>query len=183
VSTKDHIAELYGRGLTQRDIARRVGVSASTVSYHLRTLGVPAQRRYDWAEVQAFYDAGHTVRACAERFGFSTATWHEAVRRGAVRSRAAVLPIEEVLTAERSRKHVKRRLLTAGLKENRCERCGIEDWLGEPLAMALHHVNGDGADNRLENLQMLCPNCHAQTDTFAGRNRGRARTARPAIGA
>jgi predicted HNH restriction endonuclease len=37
--------------------------------------------------------------------------------------------------------------------------------------MALHHVNGEGTDNRLENLMMLCPNCHAQTPNFSGRNR------------
>ncbi len=39
--------------------------------------------------------------------------------------------------------------------------------------MALHHANGDGTDNRLENLMMLCPNCHAQTENFAGRGMGR----------
>jgi hypothetical protein len=65
-------------------------------------------------------------------------------------------------------------LISAGLKANRCEVCGIEEWLGAPLSMALHHVNGDGSDNRLENLQMLCPNCHSQTENFAGRKRGRA---------
>ena len=63
------------------------------------------------------------------------------------------------------------RLISAGLLANRCEACGIEEWLGAPLSMALHHVNGDGQDNRLENLQMLCPNCHSQTENFAGRNR------------
>ena len=36
--------------------------------------------------------------------------------------------------------------------------------------MALHHINGDRLDNRLENLELLCPNCHSQTETFAGRN-------------
>jgi hypothetical protein len=60
-------------------------------------------------------------------------------------------------------------LVAAGLKEERCEICGIGTWCGRPLAMALHHRNGDGLDNRLENLQLLCPNCHSQTENFSGR--------------
>ena len=84
------------------------------------------------------------------------------------------MPVDQLLGAPRNRHHLKRRLLNAGLKQNRCEVCGIEEWLGAPLSMALHHVNGDGSDNRLENLQMLCPNCHSQTANFAGRNRRRA---------
>ena len=76
-----------------------------------------------------------------------------------------------------NRTHLKGRLLAAGLKENRCEGCGIQDWLGKPLSMALHHVNGEGTDNRLENLMMLCPNCHSQTENFSGRGRKRAEAA------
>lgn len=72
-----------------------------------------------------------------------------------------------------SRSHLKLRLLAAGLKEHRCEECGATDWRGRPLSMALHHVNGDGLDNRLENLQLLCPNCHAQTPNFGVKNRAR----------
>ena len=75
------------------------------------------------------------------------------------------------------RTHLKRRLLNEGLKRNRCEVCGITEWLGRPLSMALHHVNGDGRDNRLENLQLLCPNCHSQTENFAGKGRRRLEAA------
>ncbi|HEU0023199.1 MAG TPA: hypothetical protein VFQ12_01120 [Thermoleophilaceae bacterium] len=77
------------------------------------------------------------------------------------------------LRTKTARGGLKRRLLAAGLKRNQCERCGIEDWRGRPLTIALHHVNGDCRDNRLENIAFLCPNCHSQTDSFGGRNVGR----------
>ena len=85
------------------------------------------------------------------------------------------MPMEDLLVIGRqtNRSHLKGRLLREGLKENRCEICGITEWLGKPLSMELHHVNGDGKDNRLENLQVLCGNCHAQTDNWGGRGTGR----------
>jgi hypothetical protein len=64
---------------------------------------------------------------------------------------------------------LKLKLLEDGLKERRCERCEQVDWQGEPIPIELHHVNGDRFDNRLHNLQLLCPNCHALTDNHAGR--------------
>ena len=57
-----------------------------------------------------------------------------------------------------------------GLKENKCEICGITEWLGKPIVCELHYINGD---NRIENLQILCPNCHSQTDNFRSRNRSK----------
>jgi len=163
--------------MSRSAIARRLGLAKSTVSYHARRLGEPVDdrgaRRYDWQVVQRFYDDGHSVRECAARFGFSHQTWHAAVKRGAIVPRAHPMPMEQLLVADtyRSRHNVKLRLLGEGLKENRCEACGLTEWLGRPLSMALHHVNGDGRDNRLENLQLLCPNCHSQTENFSGRGR------------
>jgi transposase-like protein len=174
---REEVRALLESGITQAEAARRLGVTPATVCYHARALGVPLRedcaRRYDWKIVQEYYDDGHSARDCKRRFGFSSQTWHEAVRRGAIVTRPQAAPIEIFLVSGRrtSRTHLKRRLLAEGLKENRCERCGIDSWLGQPLSMALHHVNGDGLDNRLENLVLLCPNCHAQTPNFSGRNR------------
>lgn len=128
---------------------------------------------YDWSEVQRVYDTGLSVRECAAKFGFNLASWQQAVKRGAVVARPREMPLEVLLVADRhqtNRSHLRQRLLAAGLKRNRCERCGITDWLGEPLNMALHHINGDGRDNRLENISFLCPNCHAQTPNYGGKN-------------
>jgi hypothetical protein len=60
-------------------------------------------------------------------------------------------------------------LLRDKLKAPLCERCHGSEWLGEPMPLELHHINGNPFDNRLENLQVLCPNCHALTDNHAGK--------------
>ena len=158
------------------EIGRALGISKATACYHKRRLGVPMKsecaRRHDWAEIQRYYDAGHSVRECRAKFGFATKTWLDAVQRGAVISRPRALPLAELLVAnqKRGRDNIKMRLLRAGLKESRCEECGIDTWRSKPVSMALHHVNGDKHDNRLENLVLLCPNCHSQTENFGVKN-------------
>ena len=58
----------------------------------------------------------------------------------------------------------------AGILQNRCDWCGLTSWRGRPIAIQIDHINGvNGIDHRLENLRMLCPNCHSQTDTFAAK--------------
>jgi hypothetical protein len=129
-------------------------------------------RRYDWDEIREVYESGASYRECRRRFGFSGNAWMDAVRRGLIVPRPRAMPIEKLLVVGRrtSRSHLKTRLLKEGLKQNRCEECGITEWRGKPLSMQLHHINGDGQDNRLENIIFLCGNCHAQTDTYGGRN-------------
>lgn len=62
---------------------------------------------------------------------------------------------------------VKKFLFENKLKENKCEICGISEWNGKQLTCQLHHIDGDSTNNKLINLQILCPNCHSQTDTYS----------------
>lgn len=83
-------------------------------------------------------------------------------------------PIEEYLVCNcfsiGSHK-LKNRLIKEGLKLHKCEICDGTEWMGKPIPIELDHVNGDHHDNRLENLRIICPNCHAQTPTHAGKNK------------
>lgn len=64
----------------------------------------------------------------------------------------------------------KRRLFQKHIKEYKCEICGISEWNGKKITLQLHHLNGISNDHRIENLQVLCPNCHSQTENFSGAN-------------
>ena len=65
---------------------------------------------------------------------------------------------------------VRIKLLDEGLKEHRCECCGLTTWLNQPIPLELHHKDGNRYNNVLENFELLCPNCHAFTDSYRGKN-------------
>lgn len=65
-----------------------------------------------------------------------------------------------------------RRLIKELKWERKCMTCGLSEWQGKTIPLELHHINGKHFDHRITNLQLLCPNCHAQTDTYTGKNVG-----------
>lgn len=68
-----------------------------------------------------------------------------------------------------SRKCLKRCYLK--FRDNKCDNCGLVGyWNGQPITLQIHHINGVHNDNRLDNLQLLCPNCHSQTENYRGKN-------------
>lgn len=56
------------------------------------------------------------------------------------------------------------------LRGRKCENCGLTEWLGQPINLEVHHKDGNRSNNELTNLQLLCPNCHSYTPTFARKN-------------
>ena len=131
------------------------------------------QKTFDWTEVQRFYDEGHSYRECKDRFAFAPASWTKAIRRGDLVPRPRQPALEVILQKSRSRCTIKRRLLMAGKLVNRCDFCGLTEWRGQPISIEIDHINGIRDDHRVENLRMLCPNCHSQTPTHGARNRKR----------
>ena len=153
--TRDQVRRLHAEGLTQVQIARALGTTKSTNAYHLRRLGNEPDdrfsRRYDWAEVQAYYDEGHSITDCQRRFGFARRSFTDAQKRGEVATRPHKrAPIAELLVVGRehtNRSNLRIRLISEGLKPERCE---------------------------------LRPNCHSQTDTWGGRNKAKLKIVRDA---
>jgi hypothetical protein len=83
-------------------------------------------------------------------------------------------PLEEILVERseyRSVHTLKKRLIAEGLLEPVCAICRLYEWQDRPIVLHLDHIDGDRTNHRLENLRLLCPNCHSQTDTYCGRNR------------
>ena len=79
-------------------------------------------------------------------------------------------PLDQVLVHQKLENtwRLRNRLVSEGLREHRCERCGNSEWQGEPIPLELHHKDGDRTNNALSNIELLCPNCHAMSDNYRG---------------
>lgn len=140
--------------------AVRENVSLSGV---LRSLGLPATGGH-W----------HTLRKYLALYSADTSHFTgQAHNRGKTFPGLKGVPLDEVLVVGRwfSRSALKVKLLKAKLLVAECAFCKISEWQGSKLSLHLDHINGIPNDNRLENLRLLCPNCHSQTDTYCGRNK------------
>jgi len=174
---RPQIYALLLQGKTYSQIVAELGCAKSTVAYHAKNVKEPPSYKvHDWDAVQKFYDEGHGVNECRRTFGICAAVWYGARKQGKIVTRQDHrIPVEVLMQAGRGtiRSHLKARLIRDGLLEEKCAECGIMSWRDKPLALELHHINGVNNDNRLDNLQLLCPNCHSQTPTYGGRNANR----------
>lgn len=115
----------------------------------------------------------HTLNSYLEKMGIEYAGQQnkKGQQKGSNTYKPALYYIENNLPIQATT--LKEKLFRDGLKEKRCEICGLVEWQGFPLILELHHKNCNHFDNSLDNLQILCPNCHSIQVGNNGSNKGR----------
>ncbi len=136
--TKDFLEPLIAQSVSWAEVCRRAGVAPATGTQSHIT------------KVAKIFNLDYSH--------FLGTSWNKGKRLPCKR------PIEYYLTTNSTTKShmVRQRLIADGIKEAKCEICGISEWNGRPAPLELDHINSDHCDNRLENLQIICANCHAQ---------------------
>jgi hypothetical protein len=124
------------------------------------------------------YNKGISLHQASSELNLTTVTlWRRAKKlnlkwKDIPRVNFNKIPTEEILAGnypEYQTFKLKNRLILEGIKNNKCEVCGISEWNSNPINMQLDHIDGDPHNHRLENLRMICPNCHSQTETYCGK--------------
>lgn len=132
--------------------------------------------------IKEAYEKYETLhKASAELMMTTVSLWRRAKKIGLnwkdkkyIPPKKSKIPIEEILEGMHpyyQTLKLKKRLIKEGIKKNKCEICGIEEWNGKHIAIQLDHIDGNSHNHRIENLRMTCPNCHSQTITYCGKNK------------
>ena len=137
---KEEIEQWIAEGKTKAQMARELGCNPKTINPVLKRLGLE-------------YTGNQGCKGLSKPNG---------------RELSLLEYLEKSIDIQSNK--VRKKLLDEGYKEYKCECCGLTEWLGEPIPLELHHKDGNRFHNELDNFQLLCPNCHAKTSSYRGKN-------------
>ena len=142
-TTKSELQQIVRQSRSRSEVLRKLGLSTNGASNHNRL------------KMRFWQDNIDCSNFCPTNAGICIKTR---------------IPLEDILV-ENSTYQNRSRLIKEGYLENKCRICDLTEWFGEPISLQLHHKNGVHNDHRLSNIDLLCPNCHTQTDTYSGKNK------------
>lgn len=131
-------------------------ISASNYQRHTKTCTGPKKvRGIDFDPNAGFKDGTRIQWNKGKQTGMdNSSAW--------IRKRRHAANIEDL-------NHGSRRLRVIEEQEFKCLRCGLGEWQGQPMVFELNHIDGNNKNNKRDNLEILCPNCHSLTPTWRGR--------------
>lgn len=148
---KENLETLVKGSSSNADVIRKLGLKLTGGNY-----------RHVMSYIQLYgIDTSH----------FTGGAWNKGER---YRPICPAQPLEEILVEKstyKSSTKLKEKLQAAELLPRFCQICKLSTWQDRPLGLHLDHINGNHIDNRIENLRILCPNCHSQTTTFSNKKR------------
>lgn len=131
-------------------------------------------------QIKECYGKGITLHQASSELNLTVVTlWRRAKKldlkwKDIPRTNSKKVPLDEILSGnypDYQTFKLKNRLIAENIKANICEVCGITEWNGISINMQLDHIDGNSHNHSLENLRMICPNCHSQTETYCGKNK------------
>lgn len=93
--------------------------------------------------------------------------------KGISKPNGTKIPLKDIIEGKHPQYQTSKlriRLISEKIKKKKCEKCGYSKWNNKKIPLELHHIDGNSHNHLLTNLKILCPNCHAQTDNFGGKN-------------
>lgn len=191
------IIEYREKGLSYQEIAKEVGCSKSLVALYCNSEYQEKIKRkkieqmeYERVICQLIKESDNINQVCKKIWKRPTNTNYSSIKKiiskynidtshftAGNKGTKIIRYIDDEVYCENSpytnSNSLKKRLIKTGKKEEKCEYCGLTHWNNIPIPLELHHINGKHNDNRIENLLLICPNCHATTENYCGRNKKR----------
>lgn len=194
---KKEIKKLYEQGYSYGEISKELGITKELVKYYCSspiekqkiTRGENLKEKYKDIIVDLLPNVTNIHQICRAIGWRGTNTRYAMINKvieennldtshfeqwpGKRGEKRIPLTKEDIFcnpTKMKNKAKIKDKIFKFELKSYQCEKCGLSEWQGEKIPLEVHHINGNNQDNRIENLQLLCPNCHALTDNYCGKN-------------